>query len=213
MSIFENFKEKLGFVDKQIKGQDIDIEKTVSEEIDFWTDLDESDSAAYSRLEKYWNNINVSNWNPNTPWSGAFVSYILRDHGFKGDGLHANYVEDVIDGQYPGWQAYNVPFNTYGENWIEVNVGDVFVKSRPGGFKAGHGDVVYRVDVPGQKAYLIGGNIGDTLSTHVLNLRDGMARFSGDSSNDYDVVLKREKKSHGWITIALAGGLAWMFLR
>ena len=217
-SIFDNFKSRLHSISKTIRGSDNNaIKKIVENEITAWQGKKETDSSVQDRLAAYWDNIGVDSWTAaGTPWSGAFISYVLKnDSSFTGSGLHAEYVEDVIDGVYPGWTAYNVPINTYGEHYIEVNVGDVFVKSRLGGYKAGHGDIVYRVDTQEGKAYLIGGNMGGSqsgqqgLRVTTLELRDGINRYRG---NDYDIVLKREKKSIGWVGLVAVGGLAWMLL-
>ena len=218
-SIFDEYENELGiYAEKEIVGRDLDIESEIQTEITAWNNRVETDSEVYPRLQAYWDNLDVTGWTPaGTPWSGAFISYVLRNQGFQGDGLHANYVRAVMDNKYPGWKAFGVPRNTYNSP-IRVNVGDVFVKPRSGGYTSGHGDIVYRVDRENNKAYLIGGNLSDTLRTTTLDLVDRDAGFASDAisgaNNPYSIVLKRHvSKKTAWLPYLAAGVAAWILLK
>ena len=166
-SIFDEFLEKLSNSEKsrsEITGSNLSISQAAEQEIDIWDGYTENDSEVYSRLQDYWDNLGVTGWSPNTAWSGAFISYILRDQGFQGSGLHSRYVGDIIDGQYPSWSAY--PTNA--DLPIQVNVGDVLARRRSSGYDSGHADIVYRID--GDTAYLVGGNLSNTVRTMTLSM-------------------------------------------
>ena len=213
MSVFDGYMIQLGPVDALVTGRDMTL--SVDREIDFWDGRIETDPEVQSRLKEYWDNIGITNWSAaGTPWSAAFVSYLLKgSRGFKGDSAHWVYTRDIIAGEYPGWTAYNLPLNVYGPG-IEVNVGDILVRKRAGSNTAGHGDVVYSVDTDSGYAYLIGGNLGDTVKTKridLLNLKPGSRRI-GDT--DYQIILKKDGSEKKTPLLFLAAGvLVWIMSR
>ena len=204
-SIFDEFLEKLSNSEKsgsEITGSNLGISQAAEQEIDIWDGYTENDSEVYSRLQDYWDNLGVTGWSPNTAWSGAFISYILRDQGFQGSGLHSRYVGDIIDGQYPSWSAY--PTNA--DLPIQVNVGDVLARRRSSGYDSGHADIVYRID--GDTAYLVGGNLSNTVRTMTLSLDNGQL-----STNTYEIILKRySKKKSSYLSWVAVGVALWIFL-
>ena len=204
-SIFDEFLEKLSNSEKsrsEITGSNLAISQAAEQEIDIWDGYTENDSEVYSRLQDYWDNLGVTGWSPNTAWSGAFISYILRDQGFQGSGLHSRYVGDIIDGQYPSWSAY--PTNA--DLPIQVNVGDVLARRRSSGYDSGHADIVYRID--GDTAYLVGGNLSNTVRTMTLSLDNGQL-----STNTYEIILKRySKKKSSYLSWVAVGVALWIFL-
>ena len=212
MSVFDGYMSQLGHATSLVKGRDMTI--SADREIDFWDGLTETDPAAQSRLEAYWENLGVSNWSAaGTPWSAAFVSYLLKGKGFKGDSAHWVYTRDIIAGDYPGWTAYNLPWNVYGPG-SEVNVGYILVRKRPGSNTAGHGDVVYSVDTDEGYAYVIGGNLSDTVRTQrieLLNLEPGSRRMA---DTEYQIILKRDAAEKKTPLLFLAAGvLVWIMSR
>ena len=216
MSVFDTYMAELGHENQLVTGRDLNISGDVQREMDTWDGRKETHPAVMERLEAYWDNVGVENWTPDgTPWSAAFVSYLLRRSGFAGDQAHWVYTRDIINGSadYPGWQAYNIPWNIFDEG-IELNVGDVLVRKRSGSNTAGHGDVVYRVDPDEGWAYLVGGNLSDTVRSSRIALRDiGDRRIGGPT--DYQIILKKHgggAKKNAWLWLA-AGGAAWMFLK
>ena len=212
MSVFDTYAEGLGQEGILITGRDLTI--SAEEEIDAWDSRTETDPAMQDRLTAYWSNVGVTDWTPSgTPWSAAFVSYLLRRHGFKGSSAHWEFTRDIIAGSsdYPGWKAYNLPFNIYGSG-VELNVGDVLVRKRSGSNTAGHSDVVYRVDPQAGYAYVVGGNLSDTVASRRVELLEG--RRMG--SSDYQIILKKQgggTKKNSLLWLLAAGGLAWIFLK
>ena len=144
-----------------IQSPNLPISPQVLKELQFWKGKKESHSAAYPRLKNYWSHIKYGKWSPSgTPWSAAFISYVLRGTGFKGAGAHYVYVQNVLRGQSAGWKAFSIPKN---KGKIKLAVGDVLVRPRSGGYTNTHGDVVFKI--ANGKAYLAGGNLGDTAKT------------------------------------------------
>jgi hypothetical protein len=210
MSVFDSYAEGLGQVGTLITGSDLNI--SAQNEIDAWDGYVETDPAVQDRLALYWSNLG-ENWTNTKHWSAAFVSYLLRNQGFKGNNAHWAYTRDIIAGSsdYPGWKAYNLPWNIYGTG-VELNVGDLLVKKRSGSNTSGHADLVYRVDPESGSAYVIGGNMSDSVSSRRIDLMEG--RRIGDS--DYQIILKRHGglgKKNQMLWLLAAGGLAWIFLK
>ena len=201
-SIFDEFKNDLEPNEDTITGRDLNISNRVQTEIDAWGGIVETDPEAQERLSAYWSNIGVTGWSPSTPWSGAFISYLLRDQDFPGDGLHSNYVSEVIEGNYPGWTAYNT--ESINDGTIQVNIGDVLVKRRSGGYVNGHGDLVYAIE--NGQAKLVGGNLSNGLRTTNLQLLDSNVL----GATNYDVILKKgAQKKTNWLLWITAGVVLW----
>ena len=228
MSVWDEYnqeldQEEVGF---SFAGQDLDIGNEVQEEIDAWSGRVETDSEVYERLQAYWDNLGVTGWTPSgTPWSGAFVSYILRNEGFDGDGLHAAYVRDIMDNKYRNWSAHSIPLNLYANDGVEVNIGDVLLAERSGSYTAGHGDVVYRIDESAGKVYLVGGNLSNGLRVRSIDLMQSpdyasRALSGGASGHDkygYKIILKKgltqKKMSLPWYAYVAAGLGIWILTK
>jgi hypothetical protein len=227
MSVFDGYAEDLGHAQGRITGRDQNI--SAEEELDAWENRTETDPAVQDRLVAYWNNLGQSNWSATeTPWSASFVSYLQRNNGFKGDAAHWAYTRDIIAGSpdYPGWSAFNIPWNAYG-NGIELNIGDILVRSRPGSNTSGHGEVVYHVDPATGWAYIVGGNLSDSVrSSRIRLMTDETGGYTrkisgGDDAGGYQIILKKDArigtgestKKNQMLWILAAGGLAWILLR
>lgn len=227
MSVFDGYATQLGTVQGRITGRDQSI--SAEEELDAWENRIETDPAVQDRLVAYWNNLGQSNWTATgTPWSASFVSYLQRNNEFKGNAAHWAYTRDIIAGSadYPNWTAYNIPLNTYG-NGIELNVGDILVKKRSGSNTAGHGEVVYHVDPAAGYAYIVGGNLSDSVRSSRVRLMGGEGRrIAGGSgpNQNYQIILKKDArvvelteagapKKNQMLWILAAGGLAWILLK
>ena len=127
--------------------------------------LKEENPEVYKYLKEYWDNISISNWSPSgTPWSAAFISFVLKNSGFPGSSSHRSYTRKIIENDTP-WAAYSIPKN---KGKIKVGLGDVVVASRGDGTKEDygktHGDVVYKIEEvdSGYRALTAGGNLGNT---------------------------------------------------
>lgn len=119
-----------------------------------------------------------------TPWSAAFVSWVMRRAGlpgFKGSASHVNYVRDAY--RNPAESAYRINDPTSvrperGDLLCYVRVasrvygfGDLAnLLSSPDGQGLGmHCDIVVGT-VPGKAAYLVGGNVAQAVTLRMLRL-------------------------------------------
>jgi hypothetical protein len=205
-NILYSIEKKLPKIRKTVTSKPLSIGSRVASELKFWKNKKETSSGAYDRLKRYWDNTPLRKWTASgTPWSAAFISYLLKGQDFKGQASHYQYTQDVIDGKNRGWEAFSIPKN---KSKIKVQVGDVLVKPRSGGSDySTHGDVVVKISMG--KAILVGGNLGNTAKkagTVYLN-PDGTIRDAGK----YLVLLKKNpvnKVDYGWSRILAYGGFA-----
>ena len=192
-----------------VRGSDMPgVRRSIESDIDFWHGRTETNPAEQDRLADYWDNIGVRSWTPSgSAWSAAWVSWHLRNQDFPGASAHYQYTKDIIAGGTP-WTAYSLAKNP---NKIEINVGDVLVKPRPGSSYTGHGDIIYKV--AGDKAYLAGGNSSNTAKeVKVIQLNpDGTADI-----RDFQIILKKARKMPNAMqilgTVAIFGGLGALYL-
>ena len=167
VNIINDLEAKLGRVTSVPASGVPAVQQRVTDELAVWESRKETDPQVRPALERYWDAVGwtQAQWTPaGTPWSSAYISYILRDKGFPLEAAHRKYVEAIIDGKAPGWTAYSIPQN---QDQLKLNVGDVLVKPRgtasstsDASYWASHGDIVWQVDA--NKAILTGGNISDT---------------------------------------------------
>lgn len=204
-NILYSIENKLPKIKAKVYSRPLSITTRVANELAFWKNKKETSSGAYERLKRYWDNTPLRDWKASeTPWSAAFISYILKDENFKGQASHYQYTQDVIDGKNRGWEAFSIPKN---KKNLKIQVGDVFVKPRSGGDYSTHGDVVASISMG--KATLVGGNLGNTAKkagTIKLNT-DGTINDAGS----YIILLKKnpiEKVNYGWSRILAFGGFA-----
>jgi len=126
-------------------------------------------------------------FNAATPWSAAFISYIMKEAGvsnFPSDASHADYAQ-ALRLNNNGFQVLD-PANT------ALKLGDLVIANRNGNrltFKSkewsgySHGDIISSIS--GDTAVGIGGNIGQSVSTTSIGLVNGKLGRS-----DYYVVLR-----------------------
>jgi hypothetical protein len=193
-NILYTFESRLRPLSSRIVSKDLPIQKRTQKELNFWQGKKETSSSAYPVLKKYWDGVGVRSWSPSgTPWSAAFISYLLQGTGFKGSSGHYIYTESAMKG-IGGWRAISVPKN---KGKIQVAVGDVFVKPRSGGHTNTHGDVVYKIS--GGKAYLAGGNVSNTAKGNItLPVDKNRTLLDGGK---YLIVLKKSPKYETGITV------------
>ena len=192
-----------------ISGTGAPVGPRIAEDLAFWSGRTEAAPEAYEQLQKYWSHVGFRDWTPGgTPWSASWISYQLRDQDFAGSAAHWQYVQSVIDGESPGWQAYSVPKNN---GRIALQIGDVLIKPRSGSNTATHGDIVYKIE--NGKAYLAGGNLSDTAKTSkTITLQNGLATIP-----NYQIILKKSNggwppwmNAAAWIaTLAATGVVVW----
>ena len=153
--------------------------------------LKETDSDAHAYLKEYWDNIGITEWTPSkTPWSAAFISFVLKGSGFPGSSSHRSYTRKIIEKDTP-WSAYSISKN---KGKIKIGLGDVVVASRGSGTKEEydntHGDVVYKIEEVGSgfKASTAGGNLGNTAKDGAPLLLDGDHNLL--NAGKYVIILK-----------------------
>jgi hypothetical protein len=119
------------------------------------------------------------------PWSGVFISYLMlgADSSFPKSAAHYGYITDAMNGK-AGYEVF--PFKSGLK--IKVERGDIFNKPRSGGPTASHSDVVYSVS--GDKAYLVGGNLGDSVGLLEISIKNGYIDDTVDVG-DYVLIMKQ----------------------
>ena len=166
------------------------------DEIKLWNNKTEDDSTMHKVLKKYWDNADIdeSEWTTSKAWSAVFVSWLMNevDDDFPTEVGHYYYILAATNNK-GNWSAWNMT-NSNGK--ILAQVGDVLVRKRTPDAnnpdKAMHGDVVYKVTA--NKAYLAGGNVGDTAkNVHTMTLKKGYysSLKSNSKSYPYEVILKK----------------------
>jgi len=193
-NVIYELEDKLGTVDQIIEttGWPL-ISSAVEVEYKRWKygALKETNSGAYTYLKEYWDNIGVAEWSPSgTPWSAAFISFVLKSSGFPGSSSHRSYTRKIIEKDTP-WTAYSISKN---KGKIKVGLGDVVVAARGGGteedYDKTHGDVVYKIEEAGSgfKALTAGGNLGNTAKDGTPLMLDG--DYNLLNAGKYVVILK-----------------------
>lgn len=193
-NILYTFENQLRSLSSRVTSPDLPIQNRVQEELRFWQGKKETSTGAHARLKRYWDGIGVGSWSASgTPWSAAFISYLLQGTGFPGSAGHYIYTQNAMKGK-GGWRAISIPKN---KGKIQVSVGDVFVKPRSGGHTNTHGDVVYKIK--GNTAYLAGGNVSNTAKgTSTLPLDKNRTLINGGK---YLIALKKNPKYETGITV------------
>jgi len=204
-NIVYDYEKQLPSITKKMTSKPLNIKGQIKEELAFWKGKKETSYGARSRLSRYWDYINFKNWSPTeTPWSAAFISYVMRGTDLKGAGSHYLYIKNVIDGKSPGWEAFSIPKN---RGKLIIQPGDILVKSRSGGKYNTHGDLV--ASISGNKAALVGGNVSNTAKiVGIVKLNaDGTLRDGGN----YQIILKKNPVStvqYGFTRVLAVGGFA-----
>ena len=158
-NIIQTYESRLRSLSQPVLSKNLPIKGNVEKELKFWQGKKETSPGAYNRLKSYWESVGwgTNRWSPSgTPWSAAFITYVLRGNNFPGSAAHYAYVENALQGK-GGWRAISIPKNL---GKIQVSIGDVLVRPRSGSHTNSHGDVVYKIK--GNTAYLAGGNLSNT---------------------------------------------------
>ena len=126
------------------------------------------------------------------PWSAAFISYVMKTAGagnsFPYAAGHYTWIYKSIKNKEDKKLTSSLVGYKPGE--LELKVGDLLGKSRTDGITyetvtsekwfATHSDVVVEVDKANKAAYVIGGNVGQTVSkVKVTITKDGKLNETG----------------------------------
>jgi hypothetical protein len=109
------------------------------------------------------------------PWSAYFISWLVNqvDSTFPKGANGASHYKYNIENRSNLWSLYPLPNsrdNLARDIKIKIEVGDVLTNPRSGDYYFSHGDVVYKIE--GKKAYLVGGNLGDSVKKFTIDLDD-----------------------------------------
>jgi GH24 family phage-related lysozyme (muramidase) len=167
------------------------LQKTAEEEIKKWQNgkLDEKDGVDYlNEYAKVTPGSSGSQYSNNSaPWSAVFTSYIMfsGDPDFPKSPLHYDYITAAINGK-KGYELFPLQAGLK----IKAGVGDLLCAKRSGGYTESHCDVIYKVDVNNNIAYIVGGNLSDSIGLKEKKLNDGYFIDSSDI-NEYRLYIKK----------------------
>lgn len=147
--------------------------------------------------------------NDEIPWSAYFISWLVSqvDLSFPSGAKGASHYLYSNENKSPKWELFPLPYYDDLQNKdasgksikVKIDVGDILIAPRGGNFGTSHGDVVYKIE--GNKAYLVGGNVDDTVMITPINL-DAGGYYS--SNQPYREVLSNsnaiDPKDAGYIT-------------
>ena len=158
----------------------------------------EGSEAIYDRLKSYWDSVgwNESRWTPSSvPWSGAFISHIMKESGakddFKYDSSHSVYIKDAISNKKNNTSK---AFKGYKPSEVKIRKGDIVCFPRDGSGAnydttssyESHCDLV--VKVKRNVAETIGGNVSNSVYMKEVALDKGKIKDS-----KYFVVIRNNK--------------------
>lgn len=136
----------------------------------------EGEDVYSQKIGTYWaagtNTRGIDGSNHDHPWSAAFISWVMKTGGagdkFRYSTLHSVYIYQAIRDRLSNRDA---GFWGYRLNEYKPNVGDLICWARQSGIDydhqnagvyAGHSDIV--VEVNAQEIFVIGGNVGDSVT-------------------------------------------------
>jgi hypothetical protein len=158
----------------------------------------EGEDGWFQRVGKYWvegtDTHGIDGRNHESAWSATFISWVAKQAGagsrFRYSMMHSVYISQAIRDKLNGrTQAGYWGFRL---NEVEPTVGDLICWSRQsgidydhqaGGVYKGHSDII--VEVQPSQIFVIGGNVGDSVSKRTFK-RDSNgfvapARVSGET--------------------------------
>jgi hypothetical protein len=145
----------------------------------------EGEEGFYQRVGQYWlegtNTRNIDGRDHDFPWSAAFISWVMKSSGagdnFRYSTQHSVYISQAIRDHL---NNNNVGFWGWRVNEHKPVVGDLACWAREagvdfehqkGGNYAGHCDIIVEVDA--DEIFVIGGNVGDSVTRRPLSLDGG----------------------------------------
>jgi hypothetical protein len=132
----------------------------------------ETDEGYWQRIGHYWRSLgfDIDGKDTHWAWSAAFVSYVMRVSGlgmdFKYSIRHSDYIKAVAEGDLKNWEYKDIRITP-------IEVGDILCYARQPGIAYGkplpkyfksHGDIVVKIDYDMKRAYVIGGNVSNSVT-------------------------------------------------
>lgn len=123
-------KETASSVVETITGFVSNLKSVAESEYKFWKEngFVETSAGAKERLRKYWEEGTGNKWNGDTttPWSAAFISYVMKKGGagsdWKYSPAHADYIKATIKNRK---ENNSNPFKAYKPNEVKLAIGDL----------------------------------------------------------------------------------------
>jgi hypothetical protein len=187
------------------------LQDLVSDQIKYWDGETETSDRGSEKLKEWWSwfgyNYSLSqlrdpNWQSENYWSSIFISAMMKMWGagerFKYSAKHSDYICQAKEAREQ--KDKSKIFWAYTPDEIKVQVGDIVTVPRASyvtlenicGYNPTHGDLVYKIDRSGSgyKAYLIGGNLSNTVKVVYVDLdSDGKLK----DPTKYLAILKNRK--------------------
>ncbi len=167
------------------------IQKEAESDLEFWKGKTETSPLVSDTLIRYWkatgrnftpSQMQSSSVHSTYPWSSAYISDLVKRIGYKNFKGHASHSGYVIDAKKNRETKLKDSLWAYKPSeGKKVEVGDILVKPRSGtnptldtltfGTNT-HGDLIIDILEKNGKSYArgIGGNLGNTVSTHDYEL-------------------------------------------
>ena len=162
--------------------------------------IKETDPAFRPILTKMWESVNVTGTKADkyiddrVAWSAAFISYVMKTSGYSNfpeATFHTTSLVNIRDNNLNEFTAYTA-------NEATLSVGDIIYQQRSGSNHrlstvmkntSSHSDIVVRIE--NNKAYTIGGNLGNKIGSTMVNLENGKIKNS-----NYFAVVRIKPKSN-----------------
>lgn len=154
------------------------------------------------RVGEYWKKgtgKNLDGCDRSTPWSSAFISFVMKKSGAGDDfvysSAHNKYIRPFIQNRK---QNNKSPFKAYKLSEKSVQVGDLICYSRQSNVNydttssyKSHCDIVVDVNKFKKTAEVIGGNVSDGVTKRIVNL-NSQGNLT-DTSQDWFTIIKNKK--------------------
>jgi len=170
-----------------------DLIKIVKEDVEYWKNVKETDPKGAKKLQEWWSWLGYKysieqlmspQFQSQRFWSAVYISSLMKRWGAGNRFKYAiSHSEFIVDGKKARQNNDKSRiFHSYAPNEVPVEVGDIVGVTRKAGVNYDniyvgaptHTDVVYDIQrKDGQwYAYLIGGNLGNTVQIRAYKLDD-----------------------------------------
>ena len=182
----------------------------VKEDIAYWSGVHETSLKGATKLSEWWNNLGYKysveqlqseDFQSKHFWSAVYISNLIKRwgiiDGFKYSPSHSTFIVEGKEAKLSNDKAK--AFHSYDPKDVSVEIGDIVGKTRTSGITydniyvgaSTHTDVVYELskNENGYRAYLIGGNLGQTVQTKTIQLDKDKKLINPE---EYLVVMKNQ---------------------
>lgn len=160
--------------------------------------IKEHDSRTLKDLQNYWESTNNSYSSmKGSPWSAAFISYLMKQAGAKDDFKYATSHSTYIIQSIQNRLNKTGRFKGYKPEEVKLEVGDLVCYPRAGsganynstGSYESHCDIVTSINKRTNTATSIGGNVSDSVSKTIIPLNT-KGQINNNNNKGYFVVVK-----------------------